>query len=476
VTVLESAGSNAANSGIDDELRRLSLGTAAARNLATTTKTVPQMQEISPRWLLKLLPWVPAAGGAYRVNRRLTYTVGDGRVTFTSSGAEVRVIPQELCELPLLRGFDDTTALRGLADRFQQQEFASGDVIVREGQPADRLFLIAHGKVSKVSTGAYGDETALGVLADGDHFGDRMLADAQGTWQFTVKAMTACTLLVLQRQAFDQMNGASTALREHIRQRESGPARAQNDHGEAAIDLAAGHQGEPVLPGTYVDYELHPREYELSVAQTVLRVHSRVADLYNQPMNQVEQQLRLTIEALRERQEEELVNNRDFGLLHNADFSQRTYPRTGPPTPDDLDELLAMVWKDPSFFLAHPRAIAAFGRECNKRGLYPGSVDVAGHQVPAWRGIPIFPCNKVPVSDTRTTSFLLLRTGETAQGVVGLHQTGLPDEYQPGLSVRFMGISEQAIISYLVSAYYSCAVLVPDALAVLENVEIGLEG
>jgi hypothetical protein len=35
-------------------------------------------------------------------------------------------------------------------------------------------------------------------------------------------------------------------------------------------------------------------------------------------MNQTEQQLRLTIEALRERQEHELVNNRGFGLLQNA--------------------------------------------------------------------------------------------------------------------------------------------------------------
>jgi hypothetical protein len=461
---------------LDDELRRLSLGTAAARNLATTTKSVPQMQEISSRWLLRLLPWVQASGGVYRVNRRLTYTVGDGRVTFTSTGAEVRVIPQELCELPLLRGFDDTPALRGLADRFLQQEFAPGDVIVREGQTADRLFLIAHGKVSKIGSGEYGDETVLGVLADGDYFGDRMLAGDQLPWQFTVKAITACTVLVLPRHAFDQMNGDSTALREHIRQRQAGPPRAQNRYGEAAIELSAGHDGEPVLPSTFVDYELNPREYELSVAQTVLRVHTRVADLYNQPMNQVEQQLRLTIEALRERQEDELVNNRDFGLLHNADFTQRAYTRSGPPTPDDLDELLSLVWKDPTFFLAHPRAIAAFGRECNKRGLYPGSTDVGGHQVPSWRGIPIFPCNKIPVSDTRTTSFLLLRTGEERQGVVGLHQTGLPDEYQPGLSVRFMGISEQAIISYLVSAYYCAAVLVPDALAVLENVEIGLEG
>ena len=65
-----------------------------------------------------------------------------------------------------------------------------------------------------------------------------------------------------------------------------------------------------------------------------------------------------------------------------------------------------------------------------------------------------------------------MRTGEDNQGVIGLRQTGLLDEYEPGLSVRFMGINEQAIISYLVSTYYSAAVLLPDALGVMENVQI----
>jgi hypothetical protein len=69
-----------------------------------------------------------------------------------------------------------------------------------------------------------------------------------------------------------------------------------------------------------------------------------------------------------------------------------------------------------------------------------------------------------------------MRTGEDNQGVVGLHQTGIPDEYQPSLSVRFMNINEKGIISYLVSAYYSAAVLVPDALGMLENVEIARAG
>jgi CRP-like cAMP-binding protein len=452
---------------------QLSLGVAAARNLATTTKSVPQMQAITSRWLLRLLPWVEACGGTYRVNRRLSYTVGDGRVTFTSTGDRVQVIPAELRELPVLRRFADQDALAGLAARFEQQDYPAGQVIAEFGHRADRVYLIAHGKVHKVGTGKYGTATVTGVLADGDHFGDQVLTEPDAIWEFTAQAATACTVLSLPRAAIEDLAGRSGPLRAHLDAAAAHQPPPHNKHGEADITVAAGHHGEPDLPGTFADYDTSPREYQLSVAQTVLRIHSRIADLYNQPMNQIEQQLRLTIEALRERQEHELVNNPGFGLLHNADPAQRLHTRTGPPTPDDLDELLASVWKEPSFFLAHPRAIAAFGRECNKRGIYPHSVDVNGHQVPSWRGVPLFPCSKIPVTDGHTSSVLLMRTGEEKQGVIGLRQTGIPDEYQPGLNVRFMNINEKGIISYLVSAYYSAAILVPDALGVLENVEVG---
>src|ERR1041385_9076844 len=82
---------------------QLSLGTAAARNLATTTKTAPQMQGITSRWLLRMLPWVRVAGGTYRVNRRLSYAVGQGLVAFAQTGSETRVVAPSLGELPLLR-------------------------------------------------------------------------------------------------------------------------------------------------------------------------------------------------------------------------------------------------------------------------------------------------------------------------------------------------------------------------------------
>jgi hypothetical protein len=287
-----------------------------------------------------------------------------------------------------------------------------------------------------------------------------------------VQAVTQCTVLSLQRQIFQDLLNQSPKLRAQVEQAQARAQKPQNRHGEATIDLAAGHDGEPDLPGTFVDYDDSPREYPLSVAQTILRVRTRVADLYNDPMNQVEQQLRLTVEALRERQEHELINNPEFGLLYNVDRKQRLHTRSGPPTPDDLDTLLSRRRRT-HFFLAHPRAIAAFGKECNRLGIHSPAVELHGVKVAAWRGVPLLPCNKIPITDNHVTAILALRTGEENQGVIGLHQTGIPDEYQPSLSVRFMGINEKAIISYLVSAYYSAAILVPDALGVLFNVEIG---
>jgi hypothetical protein len=464
---------NSAHSGPGDGARQqMSLGTAAARKLATTTKSPPQMQGISPRWLLQMLPWVQVSAGVFRVNRRLSYAVGDGRLSFTEVGSSVRVIPQELGELPILRGFDDAAVLEELADKFVQRDVKPGDVIVEAGTPADQICLLARGKVEKLGPGKYGAETALGVLAEGDYLAYDGLFQEQDRWQFTARAVTAGTVLTLERRVFEEIVSQSDELGDHIAQLAARARQPQDKDGQAAIAMAAGHRGEPELPGTFVDYERRPREYELSVAQTVLRVHTRVADLYNDPMNQVEEQLRLTIEALRETQEHELINNREFGFLHNVDAKQRLQTRSGPPTPDDLDELLCRRRKS-RFFLAHPRVIAAFGRECSRRGLYPRTLEVNGQQVAAWRDVPMFPCNKIPITDGGVSSILVMRTGLEDQGVIGLHQTGIPDEYQPSLNVRFMGINEKAIISYLVSAYYSAAVLIPDALGVLENVEIG---
>jgi hypothetical protein len=65
-----------------------------------------------------------------------------------------------------------------------------------------------------------------------------------------------------------------------------------------------------------------------------------------------------------------------------------------------------------------------------------------------------------------------LRVGERKQGCIGLFQSGLPGEQSPGLSVRFMGIGNNSLASYLISLYCSSAVLTDDAIAVLEDVDV----
>ncbi len=303
---------------------RTSLSAQAARNLATATVTVPQMTEITPRWLHKLLPWIDVDGGVYRLNR---------------------VAKAE------------------------------------KGKPA-------------------------------------------------------------------------------------------NEFGEVKVSLLTVDTGEPQLPKTFVDYELHPREYHLSTIQTVVHTHTRVTDLYSNRVDQLREQVRLTVEAVKEREEWEILNHAQFGLLKEVVPGQRIETRKGTPTPDDLDELLTLVWKKPAFFLAHPKAIAAFGREATRRGVPPPTVHLFGSPFITWRGIPLIPTNKLEIDRAGKTTILLLRVGEAQQGIVGLQKAGVAGELEPGLSVRYMGTNEHGIASHLVTRYFSVAVSTEDAIARLDNVSV----
>ncbi len=251
--------------------------------------------------------------------------------------------------------------------------------------------------------------------------------------------------------------------------------------GETPLDvLCSSTKKDDIIPEGFVQYQTEPREYQLNSISTIVNINTAVEDVYSSPYDQAQEQIALAVESLRERQESQLINNDDYGLLKNIADSQRIQSRTGAPTPDDLDELITKVWKEPSFFLAHPRAIAAFERECTKRGVPPVTADIAGGRFILWRGIPIIPTDKLlvdglknPKSQSGKTNILLVRTGEAKRGVVGLYQAGMKNEHSRGLSIRFRGIDNKGVASYLLSLYCSAAILADDAIAVLEDVEVG---
>ncbi|MEU8690668.1 family 2B encapsulin nanocompartment shell protein [Streptomyces sp. NPDC048665] len=449
---------------------RLSLGPDAARQLADTTKTTPQMRGITPRYLLRALPWVDVDSGVYRVNRRRTYVLGDDRIN-TTDGDTPCVIAADLRELPYLREADEAL-LEELAGAFTQVSFAPGEILAQEGAPADRLWVIAHGRAEKHATGQYGADALLDVIGDGQFF-DLAAWTAAETLPYRVQALTAGTALCLERAELARLAERDATLRAALDAYVTGAHVMAG--AEVPVDLTAGHDGEPDLPGTFVDYEDTPREYHMTLAQTVLRVHTRVADLYNGPIDQTRAQANLTVHALRERQEASMLYHPEFGLFHNVAPGQRVQTRTGAPTPDDLDELLTRVWKQPAYFLAHPKAIAAFGRECTRRGVPPVIENRFGSPLLTWRGVPLLPSDKVRFSGgagVGTTEILLMRLGEAEQGVVGLRPSKVADEVEPGLAMKNMGVDQKGITSYLMTAYFNAAVLVEDALAVLQNVEV----
>lgn len=452
---------------------RMSLSPQAARQLATTTKTTPQMRGITPRYLLRALPWVDVESGVYRVNRRRTYLLGDDRISTHTDDAHPRIIPGDLREIPYLRDRDDAL-LRQLADAFSQTSFEAGQVLVPQGDTAEQLWVIVSGRAEKRAAGRYGDEAMIQVISDGQYF-DLDAWTRREPMPYAVKAVTGGIALRADRSALAELMEHDEALRGAVDSYTAGDTPAPGT--EAPIDLSAGHTGEVDLPSTYVDYEDTPREYHMTLAQTRMMVHSRVADLYNGPMDQTRTQANLTIQALRERQENLMLNHPDSGLLHNVPAPQRIQARTGAPTPDDLDELLAKVWKQPAYFIAHPRAIAAFGRECTRRGVPPVTDNRFASPLLTWRGVPLLPSDKMPCpagpgDAAGTTEILLIRTGEAEQGVVGLRPAAVPDEAEPGLSMRNMGMDHKGITSYLMTAYFNTAVLVDDAIAVLQNVEV----
>lgn len=458
-----------------------SISVNQARNLAHTTKSAPQMGSTTPKWFLQMLPWLSIDGGVFRVNRRKTVVRQGAKIPIAVHNGVANVTGESLKGISLFQDCDDSL-LNQLAQSFRSESFTMGQEILNKGDEAASFYLLAEGKVLISDIGEHGNKVRLAMLTDGDYMGEiALLKGVERT--ASAEAVTPSVLLSLSRVDFLAAIDSAPGLRERIEHgiaRREAENRNTNEYGENQNRFTTTSDGEPSVDGVHIDYEEVPRELALNSMQSIVQISTRVADLYSVPHDQLQQQLRLTIAEMKERQEWEMINHPEFGLLHNIPPSMRIPARNGRPTPDDLDELLSMVWKEPAFFLAHPRAIAAFGRECTRRGVPPPTTHIMGSPFLTWRGYPLIPCDKLlvdgmkkPSRSSGKTHILLMRVGEEKQGVVGLCKTGLEGEQMPSLSVRAMGINNSAIAEYLVTLYFSVAALTEDAIGCLENVEVG---
>jgi len=122
-----------------------SITQGAARNLATTTKSVPQMVGITPRYLSRLLPWVEVNSGTYRVNRQKVVLAQDEKIKFDFEGGDSRLQAHHLKTLSLFQKVDDGV-LEKLAKKFRGETFAPGETIIQQGDAGDKFYIIMSGK------------------------------------------------------------------------------------------------------------------------------------------------------------------------------------------------------------------------------------------------------------------------------------------------------------------------------------------
>src|SRR5262245_23408075 len=95
-------------------------------------------------------------------------------------------------------------ALQSLVDKLKPAEFAKGEIVLREGEPAGPMYIIEKGRV-RVYSGTDGRVRQLAFLREGNFFGELSIltgAPRSGT----VQALTDCRLLALAPDAVQEMN------------------------------------------------------------------------------------------------------------------------------------------------------------------------------------------------------------------------------------------------------------------------------
>ena len=122
-----------------------SVGASAARNLSTATVTSVQNLANTPRWLLRLLPFVNVDGGVYRVNRRAVVLAKPGRIAFAAADKARAISPSSLRAVPPFSRLGDAE-LAALADRFTESKHSAGETI-SEGGAGDRSLTMRDGLI-----------------------------------------------------------------------------------------------------------------------------------------------------------------------------------------------------------------------------------------------------------------------------------------------------------------------------------------
>jgi ATP-binding cassette subfamily B protein len=155
------------------------------------------------------------------------YVLDDGKVAesgrheelMRQGGLYARLWQKQHRTIPVLEHLDDALLAR-VAERLVTETIAENRVVVHEGDVGDKFYVVVRGALSVTQREGDG-ERRIRALRDGDYFGEiALLRNVPRT--ATVRSLTPCVLLSLQRGQFFELIDQAPELRAQLDARYAG--------------------------------------------------------------------------------------------------------------------------------------------------------------------------------------------------------------------------------------------------------------
>ena len=129
-----------------------------------------------------------------------------------ADGTHADITTERLRQIPVLAPLDEAMLHELATDRFVTESLPAGRDVVLEGDPGDRFYVIARGRVEVRKRQPDGSVRSVKVLEDGDNFGElALLRDTPRS--ATIRTLVPCVFLTLKRRHFQHLLDRAPGVR-----------------------------------------------------------------------------------------------------------------------------------------------------------------------------------------------------------------------------------------------------------------------
>ena len=168
---------------------------------------------ITDQYMRTNIPGVYAAGDTRaQLAKQITTAVGDA----TTAVLHAERYIEELKDLERAFPSEPKEVVAQTASKAELFVFAPGDLVLKEGEPADRFYMVVKGEAEATRRGPDGAQEVINRFGPGEYFGEiGLLNDAPR--QATVRAKTSLEVMALDRESFAKLMKASQETENAVR-------------------------------------------------------------------------------------------------------------------------------------------------------------------------------------------------------------------------------------------------------------------